>query len=397
MSSQILADRRAVQYLKKHVLASTVAGKTIYTVAHPIDALRELFGVTEAGTRIGEYGPALKAAEKKYGKGSKDAAIYALNQAQDVTTNFSRHGKIAKVLNQMIPFFNAAIQGPDKIIRTFGKRPVATLLKALIALTIPAIWLWWKNKDEEWYKNMAKWERLQYLHFKIPGTSTIIRIPVPFELDHIFQSAPVAALDAWYRKDPKMVTEMFEESLKQANPFDWPATFRPIIDIMANEDFAGRPVVSKSAEYKLPEDQYGNYTTELMKIIGKAIGYSPAKLEHLVASYSGGLYTRVARTIDLKNKEEITKSDMPVIGTLFLREPYAPRAQLNRFYEKRDLLNQKYSSKKISGEEKWLRKKYNSISRELSGQWKKIPDAKTQKDKIRIYQKMKELLNKLPG
>lgn len=397
MSSQILADRRAVQHLKKHVLANTIAGKMIFTVAHPIDGLRELFGVTEAGTRIGEYTAALKYAEKKWGKGSKSAAIYALNQAQDVTTNFSRHGKIAKVLNQMIPFFNAAIQGPDKIIRTFGKRPVVTSLKAIIALTIPAIWLWWRYKDDEWYQNIPIYERVNYLHFKIPGRDIIIRIPVPFELGHIFQSAPVAALDAYYRKDAKIVNEMFEESLKQANPFDWPAIFAPIIDIMANEDFAGRPIVPKSVEYKLPQDQYGNYTTELMKIIGKAIGYSPAKLEHLLTSYSGGLYTRIARTIDLKNKEEITLTDMPILGTLFLREPYAPRAQLNRFYQKRDLLNQKYSSGKITGKEKSLRKKYNSISRKLSAQWQKLPDTKTQKDKIRIYQKMKRQLNKVQG
>ncbi|MCG7853809.1 MAG: hypothetical protein MIO92_14915, partial [Methanosarcinaceae archaeon] len=349
MSAQLLADRRALQHLKKNVLASTASGKIVYTVYHPIDALRELFGVTEAGTRIGEFAPALEAAEKKYGKGSKAAAVYALNQAQDVTTNFSRHGKIAKVLNQTIPFFNAAIQGPDKIIRTFAERPVATTIKAMAALTIPAIWLWWSAKDEEWYKKLADYERNNYLHFRIPYSDTIIRIPVPFELGHIFQSAPVAALDAMYRKDPKLVTEMLEESLNQANPFDWPAAIGPVIDVLANKDFAGRPIVPKSVEYKMPEDQYKTYTSELMKLIGKTIDYSPAKLEHLVNSYSGGLFSRVSRSIDLKNKEDITASDIPVIGTLFLRDANAPKAQLDRFYKRRDELNRKYASGEISG------------------------------------------------
>ena len=86
---------------------------------------------------------------------------------------------------------------------------------------------------------------------------------------------------------------------------------------------------------------------------------------------------------------------MPVIGTLFLREPYAPRAQLNRFYERRDLLNQRYSSGKITGKEKRLRKTYNEVSEALSEQWKKIPNAKTQKDKIRIYQAMKRQLQRI--
>ena len=395
MSSQLLADRRSLQHLRSNVLVSTVPGKVIYTVAHPIDALRELFGVTEAGTRIGEFGPALKEGERRFGKGSKDAAIFALNAAQDVTTNFSRHGNIGKVLNQGIPFFNAAIQGPDKILRTFRERPLETTLTAVIGLTVPAVMLWWIAKDEQWYKDLPIHERVNYIHFRIPGTDTIIRIPVPFELGHIFQTAPVAALDAQYRKDPKIVTEMFKQSVRDANPFDIPATFRPAIDVMTNKDFAGRPIVPKSVEFKLPEDQYTEFTTDLMKILGKQLGKSPAQLEHLVKSYSGGLYTRVARTIDLKNKKEITLSDMPVLGTLFLRESYAPRAQLNRFYETRDLLNRKFSSKKITDAEKRKRKDYNSIGENLSTLWQRIPGAKTQQEKKKVYSDMRGQLDKL--
>jgi len=395
MSAQILADRRALQHLRKEVLVSTMQGKIVYTVAHPVDALRELFGVTEAGTRIGEFVPALKAAEKEYGKGSKSAAIVALNAAQDVTTNFSRHGQIGKILNQIIPFFNAAIQGPDKILRTFNKRPAVTSLKAISALTLPALLLWWRHKDDEWYKNMPDYERVNYMHFKIPGKETIIRIPVPFELGHIFQSAPVAALDAMYRDDPKFVTEMFSEALDQANPADWPAVISPIIDILANRDFAGRPIVPKGIEYKMPQDQYKHYTTDLMKLIGEMIQYSPAKLEHLVNNYSGGLYNRVVRSINLKDKEVITASDMPVIGTLFMREPYAPKAQLNRFYTKRDELNSKHSSKRISGKDILVRKLYNKAADRISEQLKKLPDAKTVDDKMEIYSNIKTVLKRL--
>ena len=244
---------------------------------------------------------------------------------------------------------------------------------------------------------MPVYERVNYLHFKIPGKDTIIRIPVPFELGHIFQSAPVAALDAKYRKDPKLVTEMFSEALEQANPVDWPAVVSPIVDILANRDFAGRPIVPQGVEYKMPQDQYKRYTTALMKRIGKTIGYSPAKLEHLVNSYSGGLFTRVSRTVDLKNKKDITSTDMPVIGTLFLREPYAPKAQLDRFYTKRDELNRKYSSKSITAQEKRKRTRYNSAADIISGQLKKLPDAKTKGDKVRIYVIIKRQLRKMEG
>jgi len=388
MSAQILADRRALQHLEKEILVSTIKGKVVYTVAHPVDALRELFGVTEAGTRIGEFIPALRAAEEKYGKGSVAASLYALNAAQDVTTNFSRHGQIGKVLNQTIPFFNAAIQGPDKILRTLKERPGATLLKAIASLTIPAIWLWWRSKDEEWYKEMPPYERNGYLHFRIPGTDTIIRLPVPFELGHIFQSAPVAALDAKYRKDPKLVTEMLSESLRQANPSDWPAVAGPIADVIANRDFAGRPIVPASVEGMMPEDQYKIYTSRLMKLIGKTIGYSPAKLEYLVNSYSGGLYSRVSRSFDLASKKEITLSDWPVLGTLFMRESYAPKQSLQRFYERTDVLDRKYQSDKASIPEMVERKGRNKARTELSSLWKQLQTVKDEKGRKHVYMQM---------
>jgi hypothetical protein len=397
MSSQILADRRAANNLKKEALVSTVKGKVIYHIAHPIDALRELFGVTEAGTRIGEFRAALKDAEERYGKGSKDAAVYALNQAQDVTTNFSRHGSIGKILNQVIPFFNAGIQGPDKILRTFAERPTATAFKAVAALTIPAILLWWREKDEEYYKQLSPYERANYLHFRIPGTEKVIRLPVPFELGYFFQAAPVAAIDAQYRDDPKLVNEMFSESLRQTNPVDWPAAWGPIIEVLANRDYNGRPIVPLRVEDKLPEDQYTQYTTALMKQIGGVINYSPAKLEHLVNSYSGGLYLRLARTLDLREKSEITVNDLPIISTLFLRESYAPRAELNRFYERREELNRLHRSGKLPWQKSNQRRSYNSIASRLSDLWKKLPDAKTQDEKKAIYARMKEYLKWAPS
>jgi hypothetical protein len=113
MSSQILQDRIATQRLRAEMHEPFV----VRTVLHPIDATREVFGITEAGPRIAEFEAALKKGNEIYGERSLGAALYALNAAQDVTTNFTRHGRIGKVLNQMIPFFNAAIQGPDKIQR----------------------------------------------------------------------------------------------------------------------------------------------------------------------------------------------------------------------------------------------------------------------------------------
>lgn len=391
MSGQIMHDRTATQHLRGELLATTIGRKTIYHATHPINALRELFGVTEAGTRIGEFGPALKYAEKKWGKGSKDAAIYGINAGQDVTTNFTRHGKVSKVLNQMIPFFNAGIQGPDKILRTFRERPITTLIKALAFLTLPAIYLWWKNKDKKWYKNLPVYEKVNYLHVEVPGEDKIIRIPVPFELGHVFQSIPVAVLDQHYQEYPDAVKDAMEEVFARANPFDWPAVIGPTIDIIGNEDFAGRPIVSRSMEGMLPEDRVSSHTTALMKELGKILNVSPAQLEHLVNSYSGGLYKRTSRVTYRKGD---APSDMPVIGTLFTRDPFAPKAQVEKFYDRSDLLDQKNQSNQITPAENRERLRLGRIRRKLTPLWKNLHKVETMRQRKQIWTKIETEIKK---
>jgi hypothetical protein len=386
MSVQVLQDKQGQKYLRGTVLANSGKRFTMHTLAHPVDAMKHLFSLTEAGTRVGEFGAALKAGEKKWGKGSKDAAFYALYMGQDVTTNFTRHGRIAKKVNQGIMFFNAGIQGPDKIYRTIKARPMRTIGTAIGALTVPAVYLWWRNKDKEWYKELPAHEKYGYQHFEVPGDpNTIVRVPVPFELGHIFQSIPVAHLDALYKSDPNEVKKMFGKTLEDINPVDIPAVARPLWDLASNKDFAGRPVVPRRVEGKLAEDQYKRHTTELMKFIGKTIKMSPAQIEHLVDSYTGGAYKRTARALE-KPKGEQVKSDIPVVGTLFLRDPYAPKDSIEGFYREKERLGRLFQSKKITPEQDRRRRRYNYISTtRLSLLWQKLEKAETMAERERIY------------
>ena len=405
MSGQIGHDRTAQQHLRGEALVSTVAGKSIYHVTHPVNALRELFGVTEAGTRIGEFTEALKYAEKKWGVGSKAASIYALNAAQDVTTNFTRHGRISKALNQMIPFFNAQIQGPDKIIRSFRKHFIKTLIWAVSSLTIPALWLWWLYKDEEWYKKLPAYEKANYLHFRVPGKDTIVRLPVPFELGHLFQTIPVAWMNGKYQDDPEEVKEALGQAFRQAQPFDWPAAVGPVVDVLQNKDFAGRPIIPTRNLKKLKRDQVKPHTTQLMRLlssgIGKVLGeentLAPAQLEHMLNNYSGGLYGRTTRTAEQAlsvEPRDMTMSDVPVIGTLFLRDAFAPKAQIRKFYDRWELLEKKHGSDAMSPEEFLQWRAYGRAARSLGGDWKALRAETKTARRASIYRAVQNKIEK---
>lgn len=392
MASQIQHDINGQKIVRGEILASNGKRYVVHTTLHPITALREICGLSETGVRIGEFEKALKWAESKYGRDTLDAYYYAFFQGQDVTTNFTRHGSVAKVVNQMWPFTNAAIQGIDKLFRAFRDSPIRAGAGALAFLTIPAIWLWYRNRDKDWYKNMADYEKFGYLHYQVDD-DTIVRWPVPFEPGILFQSLPVAWLDQMYNDDPGQVEDALKNLADKTMPNLFPATLQPIVDIGTNQDFAGRPIVPRSQENKLPQDQYKPYTTGLMKLIGKQIGVSPAKLEHLVNSYTAGLYGRIYNTFHTEQAR--AGSDMPVLGTLILRDPNYPRDQLDKFHETKDLLDRKKASKAATSDELRQVRVYDKIGLAINAQMKKLPDLKTQTERNEVYNKIKIYLNKL--
>ncbi len=367
MSGQLRPARIATQRLVREL----GQGWLVKTALHPLQALRELFGITELGPRIQEFEKAYEYASQKWGAGSRSAAVYALNAAQDVTVNFTRRGTIGKILNELIAFFNASIQGPDKILRTFRRHPGRSFAVSLAGLTVPAVLLWWLavNDEDDWYSKLSDHEKANYLHLRIPGTRHVVRLPIPFELGYVFQALPVAALDEMFRKDPGQVKNIAGIAAERSNPVTWPSAVGPLVEVLlTNRDYRGVPIESEAMKHKLPEDRVRPYTTNLMRYLGKKTGLSPVQLEHLVDSYSGGMYRRIMRTADVASgkAKAVEMSDVPVVGTLFVRQTDPPSEGLDKFYERLERLDQKAGSEKATGRELYERHVYHQIQRQLA-------------------------------
>ena len=78
---------------------------------------------------------------RAYNKSNGDLRI-AAQAAREVTLDFSRSGTIGQQLNQIIPFFNACVQGGDKMIRLFKDDPLGTSLKVAKYIILPSMLLW---------------------------------------------------------------------------------------------------------------------------------------------------------------------------------------------------------------------------------------------------------------
>lgn len=409
MSQYLGQDRTTTQHLRGEALASTSKGKALVTVEHPVDAMREVFGLAETALRVEEYKRGLEHYGKMYGEGSPNAIIAAFNAAQDQTINYSRHGTIGRYLNQMIPFWNSNVQDISKHIRNFRERGAEAIALGIGFLTIPALSLWWLNKDEEWYKELPEYEKGNYIHIQVPGKDTIVRLPVPFLTGHLFMGLPVAAMDAMYRSDPGPVLDMWGEMFTQdIKPLvDTPAVVSPLIDALyRNKDWADRPIVPEGLQGKLPSDQYKDYTTEFSKSVAQALnqyvfreketgeGISPLAIEYMLNGYSGGLYRRGTSAVGKLTKATGDQAaDLPVIGTLFVRDPYAPRQTIEAFYRRSDVLDKKKQSDIITDEENADRLAYGRARRQLTPYWKELSQARTVKERKRLYADIKSIID----
>lgn len=336
MANLLGLDRKTFQRTVNEALASKKTRKAMNILGHPIDALREVLSVSEAGPRLAEFEAAYKAGEKLYGKGSVSARIMAANAAADVTINFSRMGKYGAVLNQIIPFFNANVQGMARFYRMGRQHPVRAAVKGIGMLTIPTLVLWDEHKDEKWYQDLPDWDKYGFWHFNLGKTSdqedVILRLPRPFEWGVGFASMPEAVMNYWYNKEPDAFKSAMKEMFGQLLPPIMPTTVRTPVEVWANYDFfRDRPIDPHwEVEYTKasPDLRYSEWTTETAKFIGKTFRMSPRKIEHTIEGLTGGLgedvirfaetgYKRIEGQQDLFAFEH--PADIPVGGRLFSR------------------------------------------------------------------------------
>ncbi|MDF1545758.1 MAG: hypothetical protein P1R58_11720 [bacterium] len=331
--SQFLGmDKRQMQKAVREVVASDKLSKAQNVVLHPLEGLKEVFSVTESGPRLAEFEAAYKKAEAKYGKGSSQALVIAANASSEVTTNFRKSGLYSRFLNQILPFYNPATQGLTRFYRFAKEHPAKAGIKGLIYLTFPTLGIWAMNRDEEWYKDLDPWQRYGFWNIRTgdnpDGSPKIMRIPRPFEWGSTFAVAPEIAIDYWYNKDPKILTEGIKEIYDQTSPVgldDMPVLLKAGVEWSSNYDYWRDRPIDPYFEKKLkdPKDRFSPYTTETAKELGAMFNLSPRKIEHSIGSLTGGLGLDLIRAgeqaFDLRKEEGGHPASLPVVGRLYQR------------------------------------------------------------------------------
>lgn len=329
-------------------------------IKNPIELLRVLSEYGEMGTRIGEFKKGLQ----KEGE-TKTGILESGFPAREISIDFAKKGSFGKVVNMIVAFWNASVQGGVKMYEQHKeeykafphppkghKIPLPTTMKAIAAITIPSIVLAIINYDDDKIKEVPQWQKDLFWLIRIGDT--IVRIPKPFELGIIYGTLPERIVNYILSKDSHAFDKFIQTFTRGALPSAIPTVMLPLMENWANKSyFLNRPIVPKSREGVQPEYQYQPYTTEVAKIAGKIISKfpfigetsaaSPAKIENLIQGWTGGLGKHVLNTLDYglrkagivqdKVKPTSALSDIPFIKGFIVRYPSASTESIQTFYD----------------------------------------------------------------
>tara|TARA_R100001594_G_scaffold33685_2_gene62426 strand:- start:2473 stop:6765 length:4293 start_codon:yes stop_codon:yes gene_type:complete len=330
---------------------------------NPIEQLRMLSGLVEQGTRVAAFDRTMTRALKE-GKSRIDALTEAGFESRDISIDFQRFGSYGRAINSLSVFFNAFIQGQDKLVREIKNRPIAMTAKMIGGIAIPSALLHLANHDKEWYKDLPDWQRDLYWHFGVGEGKdfTIYRVPKPFELGLIFGTGTERMIEWAMSQDPDAGVRFIKSAFKSLTPNLLPVVMQVPIEMKQNRSiFFDRPIIPRDRENLLPEYQHSVYTTEIAKGLSQLLVqipgarhleiFSPAMIEHAVRGFTGGLG---AYALDYSDKalkmagilpDDVippakTMADYPVVKAFVARYPSMSTRSIEDFYKEYNSLNE---------------------------------------------------------
>ena len=271
--------------------------KATKLIKNPIELLRAMSEATEMATRLAEFDNARKGytgvSNRLFGKDRKPLpAREAALESRDITLDFSRRGTHTKRLNQITAFFNATLQGADKMARAFKEDPRGMTVKTMLYITLPSVLLWYMNKDDERYQELPQWEKDTF--WIIPGKENMYRVPKPFEAGVLFGTSFERMLqyfdDAKNNRKSVGFKGYGERVMDSLAPGLIPTGAIPVLEYMTNHSFfRQRNIIPQSQENLPARLQYGANSSEVAKFVGDKINVSPYFVDNTIRGYGGGL------------------------------------------------------------------------------------------------------------
>lgn len=265
MTTRISTERSSLKWQKLQKAPGVKLGTMLYK------GFQKLNQSLEEAARLGEF-----AAGRRKGKSIQEAGL----EAKEITTDFSRGGSLARKYNRYVPFFNAAIQGTDRLIREVKAHPVRLGARVGTAIILPALFEWVAFHDEDWYQDVPQDIRDNYFIARIGDE--IVKTPLPQEVAFLaggFKRSLSKLLD----DNPDAMNKWAANTLDTMLPDYIPAFMKPFIEWQSSYNFFTEKNIIPVSLQNLPDkEQYDIYTSMTAIKLGQALNVSPKKIDNLI-------------------------------------------------------------------------------------------------------------------
>jgi hypothetical protein len=358
----------------------------------------DMLQTSETSNRVAEYRAAFKIAKDK-GMDDYNAALYGAYKARDLI-DFAVMGHWMRIVNQLIPFSNAAVQGLRSTAIRIKENPGGFLGRMVLYTVLPQGALWMINhRDKETaeeYENLPAYQRDMFWNLKI-GPNNWLSIPKPYELG-IFASGVDRMLSSIFTGNKDSFEGYGGSVAKTLLPFDegnlsGPA--QPAVESMVNYDFFRNKSIIPDEENGLDLSlRHTENGSRLGQFIQKMAGIDSRKIDHMIRaqfSYVGNMAIKVS---DVGRSDSRNQFDLTDTG-LFKKSPAynsPPVQDLLHFAQRWDLTKQaayrefkgkagEYFNAKGDKEKDKKAKELIEFAKELMSYWKEIEIDKHQKER----------------
>jgi len=301
-----------------------LAGKTPFikkVFSTPRDAIEFVNSVIEKAPRLATY-----KAQLKLGKEPAEAAF----RSRDITVDFAKSGDAIKLINQIVPFLNASIQGTNRLFSLIKKNPIRAMAGITTMATAPSIALYLHNRKFNDYFDIPEYQRKDNWVFlardRTEEERTNGEMPIGFMIPKGRYLSPFAAVAEHFlqfsdQKDPQSLTDLITGIGEDVSPIGvkpgsvlsrvLPPLAKVGIETYTNKNlYTGKEVepeyIGGVPRENLPE-QYRTqpYTGEAAKKMSEFIAgkgeapLSPADIENVVGGTTGGLGKQLLLLADL--------------------------------------------------------------------------------------------------
>jgi hypothetical protein len=184
----------------------------------------------------------------------------------------------------------------------------------LMGASAAALALWFKNKDEKWWKEQTDEEKRNWLRLNEAG----YRMPIGTELGQVAIALPIAAAEAIHAGSSEPLKQWLYGMIEQLTPLSrqkLPPLLKLALEQAGMDTGSGGKVVPRYLEHLPATEQVKGNTTATATAIGRATGASPVRIEHAADTLTGGSFRRLAGTAEQPfRSRESEPSDLPLVG-----------------------------------------------------------------------------------